>query len=386
MNDLSSMKQSSLQEDLLAIRDIIDYEDLEWAHSWLVDLDRKYPNQAEVLWLLYQTVTDLTEKRRILNRLLLEIDAKQPGARQFQEKARQEKARIELHGLTSAKSIGQTSSQTTPFYPDRHTSLSLIIMVTLGIGVSGFLLWITLFQQGANAKPTSTPEFDLAYTVSTPMSTPLLPTLTPTLPTLTAVSYPSPVPTLTPTSMEMVAAIVTLPAEQSDSTYWGAEIRNIQARFNQFPIKVYLSSMDPKWQVALEHTLEQVNLVIPIIQIQYSDEADIFVYIVSRSEYQYQTGCSADEKIIGCGRLLIVGNGSSMDQHKYQIRGDIWMAEDAQNPNGSLLHEMLHAIGVTAHSSSPEDIMYQYETNLIYLSARDINTLRLLYPPNLFSN
>jgi TonB family protein len=46
---------------------------------------------------------------------------------------------------------------------------------------------------------------------------------------------------------------------------------------------------------------------------------------------------------------------------------------------GVCLHEIGHALGIMSHSLDPHDVMYPYMTQQKSLSARDINTIRMLY-------
>lgn len=47
-----------------------------------------------------------------------------------------------------------------------------------------------------------------------------------------------------------------------------------------------------------------------------------------------------------------------------------------------ILHEIGHALGIVGHSPNEQDIMYQY-TKSNYLTSNDINTLKLIYSPNI---
>jgi predicted Zn-dependent protease len=187
---------------------------------------------------------------------------------------------------------------------------------------------------------------------------------------------------------------VTLPPDIASDTYWRDTTTLVSPddpwqtlpRFNKFPIRIYLPATDaPVWQVALEHVLSQINPLVLMVRTTDPADSDIIIHVLSREDYGRHTGCQSEEKIIGCGRLMVIENINSDGTFSYILRGDIWMAADTQNLEGSLLHEMLHAIGIPVHSSNSRDIMYPYETSQIYLSLRDVNTLQTLYPATLFS-
>lgn len=63
-------------------------------------------------------------------------------------------------------------------------------------------------------------------------------------------------------------------------------------------------------------------------------------------------------------------------------RGEVWINRQMHgDKNVTLLHEVLHAMGVRVHSPFEPDVMYPVANfrNKAGLTERDINTLLLLY-------
>ena len=81
-------------------------------------------------------------------------------------------------------------------------------------------------------------------------------------------------------------------------------------------------------------------------------------------------------RIVGCASIDYTPAGTEPI-----ITGHAMVSTDTSNPRGTTLHELLHAVGVIAHSPYPTDIMYAQETRerVTTMTQRDINTLRRLY-------
>jgi predicted Zn-dependent protease len=149
-------------------------------------------------------------------------------------------------------------------------------------------------------------------------------------------------------------------------------------RFYEFPVKVWMGGqLSARWSDALEDALLEIGQVVPMERVFVENQATLVIYVMSPDEYQRWSGCPGD-LTSGCARIVDFGDIAGGDTY-HRIYGQVWMNKAARNPHGTLLHEMLHAVGVMVHSPDKNDIMYPFETDAVRMSERDLNTLRRLY-------
>lgn len=148
-------------------------------------------------------------------------------------------------------------------------------------------------------------------------------------------------------------------------------------RFYSFPVKLYVSGADtPEWSNAVSNAMQQIGQVVPITLTDRRSEADLTLEILQPGQVQRRCVGLSFTRVVGCASIDYLGGIVEP-----VIKGQALVATDTNNPSGTVLHELLHAVGVVVHSPDPHDVMYFEETNLliIHLSQRDLNTLRRLY-------
>lgn len=221
--------------------------------------------------------------------------------------------------------------------------------------------------------PTWTPTF--TFTVS--------PTFTPShTPTVTATLTPSFTPTVPPpaTDFSVEATIDPLTLENS---YWtGDGVKSMEdyqyegayLRFYKFPVMVWINRPDDAlWSPALNYTINLLSPIVPMERTEFLDEADITVYVDDAAEYY--SHCPAQTS--GCASM----------EYDYDAAGDfvpfswVHLLADYPQPYISIVHEVIHALGVFVHSPDINDVMWFSEGygDGLSLSERDRNTLAILY-------
>ncbi len=149
-------------------------------------------------------------------------------------------------------------------------------------------------------------------------------------------------------------------------------------RFYQYPVKLYVHNIPTAiWAGAVDNALREIGQVVPIELTTNPDLADITLEILSPEAVQRRcVGLSFTARVVGCGAIDYQGGIVEPI-----IKGKALVSTDTNNPYGTVLHELLHTMGIVVHSPDPRDIMYYAETNQLHttLTQRDINTLRRLY-------
>ncbi len=232
--------------------------------------------------------------------------------------------------------------------------------------------------------PTATPTLTLTFTPSvTPSSTLThtpLPSFTPTnFPTATASIAFTSAPTLT-TQADIYPTID--PVKLSNS-YWSGDgqqtmdeykFEGEHLRFYKFPVLVWINrANDALWTPALNYSINLLSPIVPIQRTDNFDAANITVYVDEPEEYY-----------LHCPPMT---SGCASMEYDYDAEGDFvpysWVHVLAtySQPYISVLHEMIHALGVFVHSPYPDDVMWFSEGygDGLRLSDRDRNTLEILY-------
>ncbi len=194
----------------------------------------------------------------------------------------------------------------------------------------------------------------------------------------------TPQPTLPP----VVKVVATPDPIQFGDTYWEGSGDGVTMeylaydgryrRFYQLPVKLYATGLQTQvWVNAVDNAIREINQVVPMVLTDSRREADIILEIVSPVEVQRRCVGLSMTRVVGCGAIEYEGEGANGPI----ISGYALIATDTNNPQGTVLHELLHTMGVIVHSPNSDDIMYHRETRRLVtqMSQRDMNTLRRLY-------
>lgn len=148
-------------------------------------------------------------------------------------------------------------------------------------------------------------------------------------------------------------------------------------RFYKFPIKLYVSGGETQvWADAVYNAMQQISQVAPMVLTDNPNAADITLEILHPSQVQRRCMGFDFTRVVGCASIDYLGGITEP-----VIKGQALVATDTNNAYGTVLHELLHAVGVVVHSPNPNDIMYFEETTQLIsrLTERDLNTLKRLY-------
>ncbi|MGD9580875.1 MAG: hypothetical protein AB7V50_05850 [Vampirovibrionia bacterium] len=179
--------------------------------------------------------------------------------------------------------------------------------------------------------------------------------------------------------------------------------------FQEFPIKYYLHPMEPGWQKIAQAAIDDFADYFPMQNVDSRDKADLTIEISDIETIQEKFPGIPDDGVSGVGGLIQINvtNPLSFIKNKIakppQTKGIVMLLPHAfKQPiisKAIIMHELCHALGVSAHSNDPYDLMYEntnsnheINSNLITvngitqtldeansLSYRDLNTLWMLY-------
>lgn len=190
-----------------------------------------------------------------------------------------------------------------------------------------------------------------------------------------------------------LASVFTGPVSTPDpalfgETYWQGsgdnftmETQSVDGRylrFYEFPVTVYVDGANtPEWNTWVDAAILEINQVVRMERTTDKDGADILLEIRASSTVQRECEVLAFTRVVGCASIEYRGGLL----RRPVIRGHAIIATDTSNPIGTILHELMHAVGIVVHSPDPHDVMYFEETSygVMQLSQRDLNTLRRLY-------
>lgn len=184
------------------------------------------------------------------------------------------------------------------------------------------------------------------------------------------------------------APVATPDPAQFGDTYWQGSgddftmesqaVDGRYLRFYEFPITVYVEgATSPQWNAHINTALADLNQVVDIELTNERDGANILLEIRDSNTVQRECEVLAFTRVVGCASIEYRGGLL----RKPVIRGHAIIATDTNNPTGTILHELMHALGVVVHSPHRTDIMYFEETpyGAASLTQRDLNTLQRLY-------
>jgi predicted Zn-dependent protease len=341
------MDNSHLQQELEYVQKLMLDGHMEQAYRRLRSLKRHYPQASEV----QQLIDDIRLQPHFIEieEVASDIPAKSVSAARQRQQYRQRRKKD-----YSARGTIKESTKWT-------------VVLFMLVAIAGIIL---LF---------------LVREVIRRPSTVMLPTLT-----LAVIQTPTPNPTVTfepsntPTSIASTLETTSGAPSTNSNVIPLFEIASANAgrpalRFHSQPVRVYMNTNDSIWLDALQHAIGQINGIVQIAQVENASQTDITIEIMSPAAYENLSNCPALEVSIGCAQLFAIRNFDADASFPYTYQGNVWLSSTVPNPRGALLHELLHALGVTEHSQSPEDIMYPYMTTQTTLSFNDAARLRELY-------
>jgi predicted Zn-dependent protease len=385
-----------LQLELKRIRRLLDEGNRQDARKALYLLRGEYP-QLPALWLLLEGAEDSVEGKAAALGHYLPLRPDDQAAR---ERWRGYRAAIDTGNTSSRQQRGRHREHVSPRFENqepprsslrdpknrlrerqtrrkqqkplwktiRDSSLVLPVLgILIVIGIA--IVALQLRQVGERNVVVTAPTATLAVLsqpTTAPSETPL------SLPTST--SPPEPTPTEAG-NLESNPTLDINPVFEIAS----AAVPRPSLRFHSSPVRIYMNTQELQWVDALQHAIAQVTGIVPIVQVIDASQTDITVEIMSPAAYSSLGNCPETEISIGCAQLIAVRNFEADAPFPFTYQANVWLSRDAVNPRGSLLHELMHAFGVTEHSQDPNDIMYPFLTEQTTLSFRDAQRLRELY-------
>ncbi|PJF43784.1 MAG: hypothetical protein CUN55_07360 [Phototrophicales bacterium] len=337
------------------------------AYLILAPICRQYPNNPDAWWLLAHTLDHLEYVQKALQRVLM-IDPFYPQAAERLAQVNQK--------LTSQR-IALSSVEVNPYYipPSlreeqaptevlKHNqqawlwSLAVLAILVFSVAICSVLV---IESQRENSP--------ISEAVSQVMANQgIIPFLGPPVATPDPIQFGD-------TYWQGIGDGVTMDSQAIDGRY---------LRFFEFPIKVYVEgAYNQQWQAAVDSAIAEINQHVSIEETFDRSEADVVLQITSQSHVQTKCASYSLTMVVGCASISY-----QPGILKPIIQGEAYVSTSTNNPTGTILHELLHAIGVAAHSPYPDDIMYFEETNHIItrMSQRDINTLNRLYASPSFND
>ena len=215
--------------------------------------------------------------------------------------------------------------------------------------------------------------------------------------TITPTHQASPTPVASPTE-PVIATLVptrqlTLNPQALSNTYWSGDgtggMMDYQIedgtflRFTVFPVNIWVgvyggASLTPAQEAAVENALTQIAPVVPVQRVANRAFAHLTIWLMNDAEFEQNAGCDNIHTAIGCASPVITDIGILLNT--------IWLRTTDAHFDATLLHEILHGLGILVHSPDPADLMYAYQADQpARLSERDLNTLRALYSAPAFA-
>lgn len=220
-----------------------------------------------------------------------------------------------------------------------------------------------------------------------PTHTPNIGTLPPTW-TPTGTLPPTASATITVTPGARIQNQPTLDAAQLANTYWDGDGTSYDMwsaqmpdgsypRFERLPVNLYVQQfgnivISSNHERAIQNALNEIGQVVPIVRVDNRVYAHITLWMMTVDEFEQFAECDFIDTTAGCTQTTYTDAGIRLVT--------VWLRVTDQCFDEDLLHELTHALGVTAHSPEPQDVMYANQTcNPAQYSTRDVNTLRALY-------
>ena len=340
-----------MQNDLQRANELIAAGRYEEARALLNQIAECEPSNAHVWWLLSFTHADPAEIRRCLSKTVL-LD---PTHRQARERY-QELNRLESH--RSKATIWDSGPQSKLESLRRLLFGGMLAMLLMAVILALMLVWGPENKVPIEEQNATQPASAIIASETAPIFATVTKTLSPTtiiLPLTPTVELPTSVPTR--------VAVATYRTR----------------RFYVFPVYIYLASQEPEWIDATLHAVDQLREQVGLDLVLTNDplEADITIYVLDQADDTTWRNCPDLDRLIGCARLTLIQN-NSLDELP-QVSSNVWIMRTTSNPRGGLLHELVHALGLSEHSDEPNDIMYPFLVKQETLSPNDILRLKALY-------
>jgi hypothetical protein len=376
----------NIQDQLRRAYQLILEEQYEPALAILTPICKADPTNANAWWLVANALQD-PERRKLALKKVLSINPQHAQAL-----ARLQELQYRPVNAPLASRQAPTTSNRSGLWPI-GIIIGLLVLISVG-AAAAILMGQDDSADSQVAMPSlaaSQPQIGANQPINSP--TPL-----PAASDLPATWTPSPAPTReirpTLTPWWESAPLATADPALFGETYWDglgdgmtmetmtrSEGRHL--RFIDMPVKVWMSRMsDPVWVAALTNAINEISQIVPLEVVELESQADMTLYIEDSFDYRRIQPCQAEDarvETLGCNIGPInFGDVVGGDQY-HRIISIAYVNADTTNPDGVVLHEMLHAMGIIVHSPYEDDIMYPYENGRTTLSQRDINTLARLY-------
>lgn len=355
------MNMDNLDRQLQHAYQFIQHGQRAEAYLILAPLCRQNPYSADAWWLMAHALEDLSYVQKALRRVLA-IDPFYPQAAERLAQVNQQIA-AKMAAVARAPEINPyyippslRTGQPSPAVRKHTNNGWTLTFIALSLMVSAVIICVGLIVY------LQQPDNTLSEAVSQVMDNQgIIPFIGP------PVSTPDP-SQFGDTYWQGIGDGVTMDTQSIEGRY---------LRFFEFPIKVYVDGAnDARWQNSVDAAIAEINAHVPIEETKSRAEADIVMEITSQSKVQEACSNYSLTRVVGCASISY-----QPGILKPIIFGEAYISTSTNNPTGTIVHELLHAIGVAAHSPDPNDIMYYQETNYIItrMSQRDINTLNRLY-------
>lgn len=385
------MYQNPIQSQLQLAYGMIREGQRHEALRLLAPICREHPQNASAWWLAAHALDDPEQVKYALNQVL-RIAPNYPGAREKLDRLQQPSATYRPQFPTMRVTHGEVIYENprplpTPYNPYAVTQarrqhqyigalFSTMLLAIIGFGIlAGAVLF---FELRDDVIPQL--QSDLESANQTAVAQQVIDGYQPG-------SVPQSI-IQNPINSGAAPIVATPDPAQFGETYWEGSgdgvtmeylvIDGRYRRFYEYPIKLYVPRIETQvWELAVNNALAEINRVVPIERTTNSAEADLTLEILPPAVVQRRcVGLNVTTRVVGCGTIDYRGG-----LIQPVITGQALVSTDTNNPAGTVLHEVLHAMGVVVHSPNIDDVMYFQETEqlVIKLSQRDYNTLKRLY-------
>lgn len=183
--------------------------------------------------------------------------------------------------------------------------------------------------------------------------------------------------------------------EGMEDNYIYSAVQNkdiLRWNIESFPLKVYFEQTKPEYRDNIKKAFDQWGKASGFLQFKEvfkPEESDIEIKFTPYSgpkcnsancNYVIATTTNTTDKYHRLNRMIITFYNTNPFGEEF-TKSEIY---------NTALHEIGHALGIAGHSNNPNDVMYAnnhkvsgvfspYDSEIFYLSKRDLNTLALLY-------
>ncbi len=147
-----------------------------------------------------------------------------------------------------------------------------------------------------------------------------------------------------------------------------------ELKYYTFPVKVY-GPTEGEWGEALQDALSELNKYIPVELIDIYSSPDVHVDAPA-SQIEVATACKTT-RAVGCSSLSCIWN--DVDEPP-DCGSDVTLSENSMYKTATMLHELIHALGVDKHAQDPNSVMFFIENDQTELQTADLDLLWEIYP------